>query len=216
VAVNGSPKMEKGYTERILRPFIDGMKDAGAKVDILYTRRLNIKPCKGEFHCWNTELGVCIVKDDMESVMRFLKKADILVIATPVYIPLPGEMQNFLNRLCPLINPVLTRRKGRTRARLHDDVKIRKIVLISTSGWWEMGNFGTVLRIAKELAEDFSVEFAGALLRPHSYALVKESAKAQKVYDAARKAGHDLVATGRMRKDVLATVSMPLVSSKYL
>ncbi|MEO0095812.1 MAG: hypothetical protein ABIL66_07975 [candidate division WOR-3 bacterium] len=46
-------------------------------------------------------------------------------------------MQNILNRLCPLLEPVLEFRSGRTRARLRNDVKIEKMVLIATCGWWE-------------------------------------------------------------------------------
>lgn len=214
VAVNGSPNMEKGKTERILRPFLDGMREAGAKVDLVYPKRLDIKPCKGEFYCWNTNPGKCIIKDDMQSVYPLLKKADILVLATPVYIPLPGEMQNFLNRLCPLIDPVLTKRNGRTRARLHTDVKIRKIALVSTSGWYEIGNFGTVLRIAKEIASDCSVKFAGALLRPHAFTLARGGSKVDRVLEAARECGRELVSTGTIPRKLIEAVGKPLTSER--
>jgi len=115
VAVNGSPMMDKGNTERILRPFLEGAKEAGAEVEVFYAKKLDIQPCRGELLCWGRNLGKCHIKDDMESVYPALRRADIMVLATPVYIPLPGEMQNFLNRLCPLVNPVLTRKNGRTR-----------------------------------------------------------------------------------------------------
>jgi multimeric flavodoxin WrbA len=166
VAINGSAKMEKGNTARVLAPFLDGMREAGASVELFYAKRLKVKPCMGEFYCWNEKPGVCYQEDDMQMLYPKLREADILVLATPVYIPLPGEMQNLINRLCPLIEPILVWRDGRTRARFHDNVNIRKIVLVSTCGWWEMGNFGTVLRIAEEIAKDVSVEFAGAILRP--------------------------------------------------
>jgi hypothetical protein len=65
------------------------------------------------------------------------READILVLATPVYGPLPGEMQNLLNRLVPLFDSILEMRNDHTRARLRQDVKISKIVLVSTCGWWE-------------------------------------------------------------------------------
>lgn len=214
VAVNGSPNMEKGNTERILRPFLEGMREAGAKVDTIYAKRLDIRPCKGEFYCWNTNPGNCIIKDDMQSVYPLLRRADILVLATPVYIPLPGEMQNFVNRLCPLIDPVLTKRNGRTRARFHSDVRIRKIVLVSTSGWYEKGNFGTVLRIAKEIANDCSVKFAGALLRPHAFVLQRGGPKVREVLAAARESGRQLAATGKIPKKLIEAVGKPLIVEK--
>jgi len=214
VAVNGSPMMDKGNTERILRPFLEGAKEAGAEVEVFYAKKLDIQPCRGELLCWGRNLGKCHIKDDMESVYPALRRADIMVLATPVYIPLPGEMQNFLNRLCPLVNPVLTRKNGRTRARFHSDVKIKKIVLVSSGGWWEKGNFGTVLRIAKEVAKDCNVEFAGALLRPHAHLLAKGGPRAVRVLAAARDSGRELVASGRIPKRLLDSVARPLISEE--
>ncbi len=140
-AVNGSPKADKGNTEKLLRPFLEGMSRAGAAIERVYAARLDIKPCSGEFICWDKKPGTCHLQDDMRDLYPKVKMADILVLATPVYIPLPGEMQNFVNRLTPLINPFLSWREGRTRAELRSDVKIKKIALVATSGWWEIGTF---------------------------------------------------------------------------
>ncbi len=214
VAINGSAKMEKGNTARVLAPFLEGMKEAGASVELFYAKRLDVKPCAGEFHCWYKKPGDCYIEDDMQTLYPRLRGADILVLATPVYIPLPGEMQNLINRLCPLIEPILVWRDGRTRAKFHDDVKISKIVLVSTCGWWEMGNFGTVLRIAEEIAEDASVEFAGAVLRPHADLMDEDKEEAEKVMEALKKVGHELVEEGRMSKGLLEVISQPLISEE--
>lgn len=212
VAINGSPRMEKGYTAKILAPFLEGMKEVGASVELLYAKRLNVEPCQGEFYCWYKKPGTCHIDDSMQSLYPKMREADILVLATPVYIPLPGEMQNLLNRIMPLINPVLRRPGGRTRARFRDDVKISKIVLISSSGWWEMGNFGTVLSIVKELARDVNVAFAGAILRPHSGYLASDGEKTEEILDAARQAGYQLVKEGRIPDDLAKIISQPLIS----
>ena len=214
VAINGSAKMEKGNTALVLAPFLDGVREAGGSVELFYAKRLNIKPCTGEFYCWNEKPGECYIDDDMQVLYPKLREADILVLATPVYIPLPGEMQNLINRLCPLVEPILEFRDGRTRARFHDEVNIRKIVLVSTCGWWEIGNFGTVLRIAEELAKDVSVEFAGAILRPHAYLMVENKEKAKKVTEALSQAGSQLVKKGRMSKSLLEVISQPLISEE--
>jgi len=217
VAINGSPRMEKGNTHMILTPFLQGMKDAEADVELFYASRLAVQACTGEFHCWYEKPGECYIKDDMELLYPKLREAETLVLATPVYIPLPGEMQNVINRLCPLIEPVLDTREGRTRARFHKDVKINKIVLVSTSGWWEMGNFDTVVCIARELAEDASVEFAGAVLRPHAYLMREDgelTEKGKAVQEAARTAGYELAQEGRMKQETLDKVSRPLISQE--
>lgn len=214
VAVNGSPEMEKGNTAVILNAFLDGMKEAGASVELFYVKRLNVKDCVADFDCWWKKPGDCIIKDDMQTLYPKLREADVLVLATPVYIPLPGEMQNFLNRLCPLMEPLLEFRDGRTRAKFHDNVKISKIVLVSTSGWWEKDNMGTVLRIAEELAKDVGQELAGAVLRPHAFLMKENKEKAEIILKATKQAGYQLVKDGRITKKVLDTISQPLVSEE--
>jgi len=148
-AINGSPRAEKGYTAMLMDPLIQGMRDAGAEVNIFYAKRFKVKPCTGEMHCWYRKPGKCYIRDDMQKVYPVLREADILVLATPVYIPLPGEMQNIMNRMCPLVIPELQTRDRRTRARFRDDVKIKKVALVATGAWWEKENLDTVVRIAR-------------------------------------------------------------------
>lgn len=216
VAVNGGIRMEKSDTTMITKPFLDGMKEAGASVELFYVKRFGIKPCTGDFYCWYGKPGECIISDDMQLLYPRLREADILVLATPVYAPLPGEMQNFLNRLCPLMEPVLEKREDRTRARFHENVKIRKIVLVSTCGWWEKENFGTVVRIAEEFAKNAGIEFAGAVLRPHAHLMRVNKEKAGIIVNALKQAGFQLVKEGRMVGEILETISQPLISEEEL
>jgi multimeric flavodoxin WrbA len=220
VAINGSPRMEGGNTAMVLSPFIQGMIDGGSDVELLYASRLKVKPCNcGEMYCWNVMPGECCVKDNMTLLYPKLKEADILILATPVYIPLPGDMQNIINRLCPLLDPLLEFREGRTRARFRKEVGIRKIVLVSTSGWWEKANFATVVRIIEQLAEDASVEFTGAVLRPHVH-LMKEKGELTQdgaaILNAVRRAGFELLKDGAMTKEILEEISHPLISQEEL
>ena len=220
VAINGSPRMEKGNTAMILTPFIEGMTEAGSDVELFYASRLKVKPCScGEMYCWYGKPGKCCIKDDMQTLYPKLSEADILVLATPVYIPLPGGMQNVINRICPLVVPFLETREGRTRARFREDVKIQKIALVATGAWWEKGNFGTVVRIVEELAKDASVEFAGAVIRPHAFLMKQQGELTQAgeaVVNAARRAGHELVKEGKMDRETLETISRPLISQEEL
>ena len=114
----------------------------------------------------------------------------------------------------PLINPVLSWRGGRTRARFHDNVRICKVVLVSVSGWWELGNFGVVVHIAEELAKNANVEFAAPVLRPHASYLVRDDEKSRAVLDALRKAGFELVENGAVSKGLLDVIGQPLISEE--
>jgi putative NADPH-quinone reductase len=216
LAINGSARMEKGYTKKLLNAFLEGMKEADATIDLVYAKRLKIRPCLGDFQCWYEKVGECIQTDDMQDLYVKLRGADILVLAIPVYLPLPGEMQNLLNRLMPIVEPILEYRDGRTRARFHDNVRISKIVAVTVGGWWEKANADTVVRIVEEIAKNVGVEFSGALLRPHAFLLSENEEKAKEVLDAARSAGAQLVREGKMSADSLEIVSQPLISEEDL
>jgi hypothetical protein len=125
-------------------------------------------------------------------------------------------MQNFLNRLMPIVEPVLEFREGRTRAKFHDDVKISKIILVSAGGWWEKGNFDKVVRIAEDVAEGVAVEFSGALLRPHAFLMNENKEKGEEVLSAAKSAGVQLIREGKISQDTFETISQPLIPEEEL
>jgi multimeric flavodoxin WrbA len=195
------------------------MKEGGAEVATFYVNRLKIKSCTGEMHCWYKKPGECHIKDDMQQIYLEVRTAETLILATPVYIPLPSEMQKVLNRLCPLAEPFLEFQDGRTRARIRKGVLTRRIVLVSTGAWWEKENMDTVVRIAAELAADFGIEFAGALLRPHAFLMKPEgslSVEGEEILEAARRAGSELAKEGAMTDETLEKVSRPLISEEEL
>ncbi len=44
IAINGSPNHTNGNTEIILQSFLEGVKEAGAEVEIFYTEKMNLNP----------------------------------------------------------------------------------------------------------------------------------------------------------------------------
>jgi multimeric flavodoxin WrbA len=219
VAINGSPRKGKGNTGMVLNAFIKGMENAGAEVEIFDTKNLKPKPCTGQMKCWWETPGECYIKDDMQQVYPKLRETDILILATPVYIPLPGEMQICINRLCPLVKPLLQTREGRTRARLHDNVRLRKVVLVSTGGWWEKENFDNVVHIAEELAENMTIEFSGAVLRPHAFLMKRKgelTEDGRAIIGLVEKAGNELAKKGRLSEELLEAIRRPLISREEL
>ncbi|MFX0016017.1 MAG: flavodoxin family protein [Promethearchaeota archaeon] len=212
--INGSARAEKGHTAYLLTPFIQGMKNAGAKVELLYSKKQKIRPCTGCFKCWGETIGECFIDDDMQRIYPKLRETDILVLAIPVYIPLPGMMQNFINRLCPLAEPLLEFKNGRTRAKFHDNVKISKILGVITGGWWEIENLNIVLKIIQELALNTSTEFSGAILRPHVHLLRQETEKNKGILTTLETIGEQLIKEGKIDKDKLTHISQPLVSKE--
>lgn len=215
IVINGSPRKDKGNTGLLLKPFVEGMIEAGADVEECFASEMKVEPCScNRMYCWNDEPGVCCIKDAMQDLYPRLAAANILILATPMYIPFPGDMQNMVNRLCPLIEPKLAYRNGRTRASLRASISIRNLALVATSGWWEKENLDTLTQIARELAADMAVEFSGAIIRPHAYYICSKGVvtpKGQAVLEAAKLAGRMLIEQGQIPEELIDSISQPLI-----
>ena len=75
-----------------------GLEAAGGQVDIIDLSGLDIKPCIGCEACQRNG-GKCPQIDGMQTVYPKVSKADILVLATPVYwFNMSGQLKIFLDR----------------------------------------------------------------------------------------------------------------------
>lgn len=215
LAFNCSPMTDKGNTALILDPFLDGMRAAGAEVELFDTKKLSVKPCQGEFNCWVKTPGKCFQDDDMQMLHPKLSAARIWVFATPVYVDgVSGPMKNLLDRMIPHVVPFVELRDGHCRHPRREGEQLEKIVLVSNCGFWEMDNFDPLLAHMKAACRNLGAEYAGALLRPHGPALrhlLEAGAPVTDVLEAAREAGRQLIAEGRMDEQTLRTVSRNLM-----
>lgn len=220
LAFNSSPNRGKGGTAAILTPFLEGMEQAGANVELVYVHTLNINPCRGCYVCWVKTPGQCIQKDDMQDLLPKMAAADILVLATPVYVDgMTGTMKMLLDRGIPLLKPFFEIRADHCRHPPHEPMKDSKLVLVSVSGFYEMDNFDPLVTHTKAICKNMDREFAGALLRPYAHALsnIKRGGKpTDDIFAAARNAGFDLVKKGKIATSDLATVSRDLIPREIL
>ena len=216
VVINGSPTLDKGRTAALLAPFMEGMRSAGAEISLYYASRMNIHPCTcGKMACWNKHPGTCVFHDDMDALLGDLTSAELCVFAAPVYIQLPSAFQSVLNRLVVIIDPESAEFvNGRTRAKLRPEYTLKHTALVAAGGWWEKENLALVDRIIAEFSADGGVIYAGAVLRPHAFALqsqrVTEDVK-KELLEGVRQCGRDLVANGKMSPALLEMVSRPLI-----
>ncbi len=215
VAINGSPKAEHGVTSKILTPFLDGMRDAGAEVELFHTTTLNVSPCRGDFACWFRTPGVCSRKDDMERLLPRFAAAEIWVFATPLFVDgISGPLKNVVDRMMPLLDPFFEIRDGHCRHSLREGVKPGKIVLVSSCAFWELDNFTPLVDHIRAACRNMGREFAGALLRPHGQALktmLKKGLPVEDVIEAARESGRQLITEGVIAERLLKTVRRQLV-----
>jgi len=83
VVLSGSPRKD-GNTARLTEAFIEGAEAAGKEISLFRVAGLQIGGCRGCGHCFKNQ-GVCIQQDDMQPILDALRKADALVLASPVY-----------------------------------------------------------------------------------------------------------------------------------
>lgn len=215
LAFNCSPKMKKANTDLILSPFLEGMEKAGAEVELLFTRKLKIKPCAGDLHCWFKKPGVCIHKDDMEAVYPKLREADLWVFGTPVYFDgVSGPMKNLMDRMVPLILPFVDLRNGHCCHLRREGTRGGRVVLVSNCGFWEPDNFDPLVVHMRAFCRTIGREFAGALLRPAGDAfrgLLELDRPVKDIVEAAREAGRQLVEDGEMSQETLGIIGRDIL-----
>ena len=83
VILAGSPR-KVSSTDKLAAAFAEGAKGAGHTVTTFRVADMKISGCLGCGHCFQKE-GVCVQKDDMQTILDAIRKADTLVLASPVY-----------------------------------------------------------------------------------------------------------------------------------
>jgi multimeric flavodoxin WrbA len=117
LAIDGSPRGAGGVTALVLKPFLEGLGNA----ELVHTKDLDIRPCKGDFVCWHRTPGECHQDDDMRLVLERIAAADVLVLATPLYVDgMSGPLKNLLDRMIPLLEPEFVLRDGHCRHPLRE------------------------------------------------------------------------------------------------
>lgn len=99
LVLNGSPRAN-GNTAALLDEFIRGAESSGNTVTRFDIQKMNIHPCLG---CWGggkDPASPCAQKDDMAKIYPVYEKADILVLASPIYFwGITGQLKCVFDRL---------------------------------------------------------------------------------------------------------------------
>jgi len=215
-AVNGSPRKRKGNTERILKPFLEGAREAGADIDLVYLKEKEIKPCIGCNACWLKTPGRCAQQDDMPGLVDLMRQCEVAVLASPIYVGgVTGLMKNFLDRLTPVSMPFIEVKDGYSTHSRREGSRFKGIVFVSNNGFHELYHFDDLVSHMKSLAKMMQAEFLGALLRPHGVLLEMLEKhmpdKVTAVYEAAHQAGKQLAQQGRISAELEAEVAKELL-----
>ncbi|MFX1319688.1 MAG: flavodoxin family protein [Promethearchaeota archaeon] len=215
LALNSSPRKERGGTATVLDLFLKGAKEAGADIDLVYVHGLDIKPCLGCFVCWIKTPSVCVQKDDMEEILRKRRNADAIILATPVYVDgMTSTLKAVLDRSIPLVKPFFEIRDGHCRHPPQYNREPIKVVLVSVSGFTELDNFDPLVMHVKAFCKNLNGEFAGTVLRPLGAQLPmfkKMGLPVDDIYDAIRRAGKEFVENGKINSATQDEISREIV-----
>lgn len=96
LVLSGSPR-KSGNSDLLCDQLILGAKEAGNKVEKIFISDKKIGYCTGCYACKSS--GKCVQKDDMADILEKLIKADVIVMATPVYFyTLDAQMKTLIDR----------------------------------------------------------------------------------------------------------------------
>lgn len=97
--ISASPRL-KGNSDLLCDQFLKGAQEAGHQVEKINLQGKKINFCLGCGVCNNTH--VCVQKDDMKPLLDKMVKADVIVLATPVYFySMDGQLKTFIDRCVP-------------------------------------------------------------------------------------------------------------------
>ncbi|MHB8065378.1 MAG: flavodoxin family protein [Ruminiclostridium sp.] len=150
VVLSGSPR-KGATTDRLVDAFVEGTESAGNTVSCFRVADMKIGGCQGCGHCFE-EQGVCIQKDDMLPILNALRKADVLVLASPIYyFGVTAQLKLVIDR---------------TYALLKEHMPIKHTVLLMTCG---AGSDAAAPAISmfRQISALQKWEEAGIIVAPH-------------------------------------------------
>lgn len=95
--LSGSPR-KNGNSATLCQQFAKGGEEAGNKVELIYLRDKKIGYCIACYHC--KKEGICRIQDDMAEILEKMDKADVIVLASPVYFySINAQMKALIDRV---------------------------------------------------------------------------------------------------------------------
>lgn len=99
LVLSGSPR-KGGNSDILCDQFIKGAKESNNEVEKIYVNDQNIGCCQACYAC--RETGECFIRDDMHDILNKMIKAEVIVMATPVYFyTMDGQMKTLIDRTLP-------------------------------------------------------------------------------------------------------------------
>jgi multimeric flavodoxin WrbA/putative sterol carrier protein len=214
LALNSSARSKgESKTDLMLNHLVNGMREAGADVEIVNLREKNIRNCVGCFKCMTKTPGKCVLKDDM-TLDLFPKwlESDLVIYATPLFHhTVNATMKTFIERTWPICEPFLEEEEGRWFHPLRR--KHPGVVVLSVCGFPAMSAFGGLTHYVKFLYKEHGKGVLWAeIYRPGAEFMARKKDRQKDILDATTQAGRELVVDHRVSPETLARIEQPLTN----
>lgn len=125
----------KSNSEMLADAFIDGARASGNDVEKVSLKDKSIAFCKGCLAC--QKMGKCVIHDDAITITEKMKKADVIVWATPIYYyEMSGQMKTLIDRANSLYSSNYAFRDIYfLSAAAEEEEGVDEIALHGLSGW---------------------------------------------------------------------------------
>jgi multimeric flavodoxin WrbA len=212
VAINGSHRGEKGYTHFLLNKLRIGAEKQGAAYEEILLANRTIHHCLGCRTCSKQNHYLkCVYdqKDDVSAIFDTMRKADILIYATPIYIfAMTGLMKTFLDRITSTADSSLLTVSQSGLFFHHIDKKLssKPFVVLTTQDNFEHETSKNVVSYFQTFSRFFDASQIGTIrcksggLVGHGNDKTKESEypEIKAVYSSIEHAGVELARDGRI------------------
>ena len=102
IILNGSPR-KRGNTAGLIDAFTEGAESAGHTVTSFFLDGMEIHGCKGCYQGGKDPESPCVQKDDMDKIYPVYRKADVVVLASPLYCwHFSGQLRTAFDRMLAL------------------------------------------------------------------------------------------------------------------
>ena len=155
IGISGSPR-KSGNTDSLLDRALEGALSEGAFIDKVFLNDLTFKPCQACGRCHRT--GACGTRDDMADVYKMIERADVVIVASPVYFgTVTAQLKAMIDRFHGVWiakNVLKLRQSGKKRA---------KGYFLSAAGSSDRRIFAHSRKIVRNFFATADIDYAGQL-----------------------------------------------------
>lgn len=106
LGIHGSPRAQ-GNSSQLLNALLQEAATLGATTSSYQLNSLQVKGCQACYSCRQPgKEKQCAVKDDMQPILAEVFAADVVILASPVYMwQMTAQAKLFTDRLMPVLKP---------------------------------------------------------------------------------------------------------------